>query len=133
MENLSNIFLEVAQKRMPVSKLIEGLLDIEGYEQLDQSTRLAYQAFCCALLAKEDRKLMQKAQYVNEYWEFIHQALLIDGNSTIGHLIRLMVEKQLDNVNFESHIQADLAFMMNVVNDIQDTALKELIEKVITT
>lgn len=61
MKKISVIFLEVAQKKISVSILINALLTNEGCEGLEQSTRFAFQAFCCAILAKG---LMQKAQYI---------------------------------------------------------------------
>lgn len=131
MKKVSVIFLEVAQKKISVSILINALNTNKGCEGLEQSTRLALQAFCCAMLAKEANGLMQKAQYIREYGEFIQQALLINPDSIEGHLVRLMVEKQLENVNFVSHIKEDSIFLLGIVSDIQDLPIKELTEKVL--
>mgnify|MGYP005788177273 CR=1 FL=1 len=131
MKKISVIFSEVAQKKISVSILINALTANEGCEGLEQSRRFAFQAFCCAILAKEAKGLMQKAQYIREYWEFIQQSLQISPESVEGHLVRLMVEKQLENVNFVSHVQEDSNFLLGIVSNIQDIAIKELIEKVL--
>lgn len=131
MKTISVIFSEVAQKKISVSILINALITNEGCEGLEQSTRFAFQAFCCAMLAKEAKGLMQKAQYIKEYWEFIQQSLQINSDSIEGHLVRLMVEKQLENVNFISHIEEDSSFLLSVVDNIRDLTIKELIEKVL--
>jgi DNA phosphorothioation-dependent restriction protein DptG len=71
MEAIKTIFLEVAHNKRSVSDLINVLTDKNVANNIGEDERNAYQAFCCALLAKEAKHVMQKGQYIQEYNLFI--------------------------------------------------------------
>lgn len=96
MDTIQSVFYQVANETKPVSFFID-ILTKEEWE-IPQDEKSAYQAFCCALLARNEKKLMQKGQYIKEYDLFIQKSFSINPDCIVGRLIRMMVEKKLEIV-----------------------------------
>lgn len=62
----------------------------------------------------------------------MQKALLIDANCIEARLIRLMVEKKLENVSFTSFAQKDVLFLSNQLPSVEDNSIRELILKAIS-
>lgn len=131
MKTIKTLFLEVAHDKKPVPDLINALTDKNVADNIGEDERNAYQAFCCALLAKQVKNIMQKGQYIQEYALFIQKSLFVNPDCIISRLIRLMVEKQLQNVNFTNHINEDSQFISERTNTLTDEGLKELINEIL--
>ncbi|EGJ72494.1 hypothetical protein Bcop_2340 [Bacteroides coprosuis DSM 18011] len=122
------IFSEIANNTKPVSVLIEILNN--DTDQIQANEKYAYQAFCCALLARNERiNWLQKGQYIQEYDSYIRKSISINPESILARLIRLMVEEKLENVKFIDHIEIDRVFLHENKNLAVDVYLKELIIK----
>ncbi len=121
------IFSEIANNTKPVSILIEILNN--DTDQIQTSEKYAYQAFCCALLARNEKKWLQKGQYIKEYDSYIRKSISINPESILARLIRLMVEEKLENVKFTDHIDIDRVFLHENKDLAVDIYLKELIIK----
>lgn len=98
-------------------------------DYLKQEDITAYQAYCCAALAKESKRTLQKIQYIKEYNTLIQQSLYIDKECLTARIIRFLVEKNLTNVKFTSHQDEDRQFLYEHSSDDED--YKELIEKML--
>jgi hypothetical protein len=125
---ITKIFSEVAHEKLNIDAFIKAIKECN----LGAAPKYAYQAFCCALLAKHARALFQKGKYIKEYAAFINKALLIDANCIEARLIRLLVEKKLEDVSFNSFAREDALFLTNQVSFVEDKYIKELILKAIS-
>lgn len=133
METIKTIFKEVAYNQRSIYDLIHVLINKNTDDKIEDGEKNAYQAFCCALLAKQAKSLMQKGQYIKEYNQFIQRSLLINPNCVISRLIRLMVEKRLENVRFVSHIEEDSLFLSGRVRTVCEEEIKRLINKTLAS
>jgi hypothetical protein len=125
---ITKSFSDVAHEKLNLDAFI---MAVKEYN-LSAAPKYAYQAFCCALLAKQANALLQKGKYIKEYAAFMQKALLIDINCIEARLIRLMVEKKLENVSFTSFAQEDILFLSNQLPSVEDNYIRELILKAIS-
>lgn len=132
MNTIKTLFIDVAYEEKSVSDLIKVLTDKNIANMITEDEKNAYQAFCCALLAKEAKNIMQKGQYIQEYNIFIQKSLYINYDCIVARLIRLMVETQLQDVNFTSHIDDDSHFLSENINTSSDEELIKLIIKILS-
>lgn len=117
-EKFSDTLLKVASKKEKETILINRLLSSEA-EVLPEADKLAMQAFCCVLLADTAKNVMQIKQYLNEFCEYLNKAFAIDQSSYVCHLIRILVEKNMHDATFTSHIKEDAAFLKAYQGDVE--------------
>jgi len=123
----SEIFYGAVKKDKSIDLLIKEVKKGD----LDSSTKYAYQAFCCAILAKESTSYLQKGKYIKQYGQFITKSLENNSNSIEGRLVRLLIEQNLENVKFVSHTKEDTEFLKANVNNVEDSNIKELINNTV--
>lgn len=126
---LSEVLLNVIEEQRPVASLIKEI-KLLGNEQ--QDVKLSYQAFCCAMLAKEATNNMQKIEYINSYAKYITNALNLNENCYEARLFRVSVEKKLTNVAFEKHIDQDTDFLNKNISNLKDENLIKITQKVLS-
>lgn len=126
---LSEVLLNVIEEQQPVISLIKKTKSL-GNEQ--QDIKLSYQAFCCAMLAKEATNNMQKIEYINSYAKYISDALNLNESCYEARLFRVSVEKKLTNVAFENHIDQDIDFLNKNVKNLKDENLRRITQKVLS-
>lgn len=126
---LSEVLLNVIEEQHPVATLIKKTKSL-GNDQ--QDVKLSYQAFCCAMLAKEAKNNMQKIEYINSYAKYINNALSLNENCYEARLFRVSVEKKLTNVAFEKHIDQDTDFLNRNVSNLKDENLRRITQKVLS-
>ena len=119
----TQVFYQVVKNQNSIKELIRAVKE----DTAASSERYAYQAFCCAMLAKESKSYIQKGKYIKQYGQFISKALFIDEHCTPSRLIRLLIECKLEGVAFKSHIEEDTVFLLEQLDNITDEILKELI------
>lgn len=126
---LSEILISIIEEQHPIAALIKGTKSL-GDDQ--QDVKLSYQAFCCAMLAKETTNNIQKIEYINSYAKYINNALSINKNCYEARLFRMSVEKKLTNVVFEKHIDQDTDFLKNNISNLKDENLRKVTQKVLS-
>ena len=129
MNHVKMLFLSLLKNDISVQKMIYTLSEKNVSDYLKQEDITAYQAYCCAALAKESKRTLQKIQYIKEYNTLIQQSLYIDKECLTARIIRFLVEKNLTNVKFTSHQDEDRQFLYEHSSDDED--YKELIEKML--
>ena len=125
---LSEVLMNVIDGQDPITTLINKTKSL-GDDQ--QDVKLSYQAFCCAMLAKETTNNLQKIEYINSYAKYINNALSINENCYEARLFRISVEKKLTNVAFENHIEKDASFLENNMSNLKDENLRKVTQKVL--
>lgn len=123
---LSAVFYQVVKNKSPLEDLIKEVKT----DKNPPAQKYAYQAFCCAMLAKQSKSYLQKGKYIKQYAEFLTKSLMIDGQGIEARLIRLMIERKLENVKFTSHAEEDTVFLKDQLAGVTDENLKELIQNV---
>lgn len=118
-EKFSDTLLKVANKEEKVETLINRLLSPEA-DELDQCEKLSMQAFCCAFLADITKNIIQIKQYINECCEYLNDAFDLNADSFVCRLIRIMVETNMHDATFTSHIQEDAAFLRNYPGEVEE-------------
>ena len=118
-EKFSDTLLKVANKKEKVDRLINKLLSSET-EEISTADKLALQAFCCALMADSSKNFMQIKQYLNECCEYLNKAFVLDSESYVCHLIRILIEKNMHDVTFTSHIEEDAKFLSSYSAEVED-------------
>lgn len=126
---ISEVLLQVIEEQQPVATLIKKT---KALSDKDQDVKLSYQAFCCAMLAKESGNNIQKIEYLNSYVKYINNAVSLNENCYEARLFRASIEKNLTKVVFEKHIEQDKDFLKNNVHNVQDKNLKRITEKVLS-
>jgi len=124
---VQNKTLEIFYKVIQRERTIEDLITQVKKDKSLHADRYAFQAFCCAMLAKESKSYLQKGKYIKQYASFITKALTIDSDCTIARLIRYMIESKLEQVQFTSHKEEDLEFLKEAAHTAEDQNLKQLI------
>ena len=124
-ERFSDTLLKVANKQVKVEILINKLLSTEA-EEIAPAEKLALQAFCCALMADTSKNFMQIKQYLNK-------AFAVDAQSYVCHLIRILIEKNMHDATFVSHIDDDALFLSSYSKKVEggykqlaDYAIKDM-------
>ncbi len=125
--DIPEIFFKLVNKEKALDSLIEELKK----EPLNPCEKYAYQAFCCAMISKNSTNYLKKVKYIKQYGVFIARAFNENSYSIETRLIRLMVERNLKNVEFVEHISEDLKFLKEQYNLIEDVKLKEVIYKIV--
>lgn len=128
-ENFSDTLLKVANKQEKVDILINKLLSSEA-DEINSADKLALQAFCCAMMADTSKNFMQIKQYINECCEYLNKAFAVDRQSYVCHLIRILIEKNMHNATFTSHIDEDAAFLSSYQAEVED-GYKQLADYVV--
>jgi len=128
-ENFSDTLLKVANKQEKVDILINKLLSSEA-DEINSADKLALQAFCCAMMADTSKNFMQIKQYINECCEYLNKAFAVDRQSYVCHLIRILIEKNMHNATFTSHIDEDAAFLSSYQAKVED-GYKQLADYVV--
>ena len=105
---------------------LDVLIDEINNTAMPAAEKYAYQAFCCAMLAKSASGLLQKGKYIQQYGTFIGKAITIDAACYEARLLRFLVENKLENVKFTSHMEMDRDYWLANVNSGQDQYLKEV-------
>lgn len=118
-EKFSGTLLKVAKKQEKVDILINKLLSSEA-EKISPADKLAMQAFCCAMMADGSKNFMQIKQYINECCEYLNKAFTIDSQSYVCHLVRILIEKNMHDATFISHIHEDTAFLCSYHAEVED-------------
>lgn len=118
-EKFSDTLLKVANKEEKVDRLINKLLSSEA-EEISAADKLALQAFCCALMADSAKNFMQIKQYLNECCEYLNKAFVLDSESYVCHLIRILIEKNMHDATFTSHINEDAQFLSSYSANVED-------------
>ena len=118
-EKFSDTLLKVANKKEKVDRLINKLLSSET-EEISTADKLALQAFCCALMADSSKNFMQIKQYLNECCEYLNKAFVLDSESYVCHLIRILIEKNMHDATFTSHIEEDAKFLSSYSAEVED-------------
>lgn len=118
-ENISDTLLKVANKQENVDTLINRLLS-SGPEVIAPADKLALQAFCCAIMADSSNNFMQVKQYLNECCEYLNKAFAVDPQSYICHLIRILIEENMHDATFTSHINEDADFLSSYQAEVED-------------
>ncbi len=122
--NISSIFLDVVKNEKCINNLI---LEVKKNREISNSEKYAYQAFCCAVLAKGSKSFLQKGEYIKKYGVYISKAVQLDKECYLSILIRNMVEEKLgDKVNYMSHQAEDTTFLENNINNQVDSSLREI-------
>ncbi|WP_143304653.1 hypothetical protein [Chitinophaga vietnamensis] len=119
---ISSVFYRVTQGEARLETLINQV----NSTALPAAEKYAYQAFCCAMLAKSTSGMLQKGKYIQQYGVFIEKAMAIKNTCYEARLFRFLVEQKLEHVKFTSHIEQDRSFLQDQVNHVQDDYLKEL-------
>ncbi len=119
---VSHSFYKVTQSNAKIEELIDAIKSTD----LPASERYAYQAFCYAIMAKQASSIIQKGKYIMQYDEFINKAVAIKNECYEARLLRFMVEKKLEHVEFVSHQQADKEFLSKNIVLINDDCLKHI-------
>lgn len=119
---ISRTFFQVTQNGTGLNVLIDEV----NSTQLPAAEKYAYQAFCCAMLAKAASGLLQKGKYIQQYGTFINKAVAIDAACYEARLLRFLVENKLENVKFTSHAEADRDYLQAHVDSEQDQYLKAI-------
>lgn len=118
-ERFSDTLLKVANKQVKVEILINKLLSTEA-EEIAPAEKLALQAFCCALMADTSKNFMQIKQYLNECCEYLNRAFAVDAQSYVCRLIRILIEKNMHDATFVSHIDDDALFLSSYSKKVED-------------
>lgn len=118
-EKFSQTLLKVASKKEKVETLINRLLSTDA-EELDPADKLSLQAFCCALLADTTKNIMQIKQYINEYCEYLNKAFIYNENAYLCRLVRIMVESNMHDAKFISHIEEDANFLRQYSGEVEE-------------
>ncbi|QDP85578.1 hypothetical protein FNJ88_08385 [Chryseobacterium sp. SNU WT5] len=126
---LSQVLLNVIEEQESVKALVEKTKTISAAQN---DVKFSYQAFCCALMAKDAKNNLQKIEYINSYARYMNSALELNENCYEARLFRVSVEKKLKNVNFENHISQDSDFLKCHVESLQDEHLKKVTNKVLS-
>ena len=133
MEKIKQTFLSLVRGNVPVNKMIPLLVGQNAggtsAESSDKKEILAYQAYCCALMARDAKSRLQQIQYVKEYNALIQHSLYLDSQGISARLVRFLIEKNLKNVIFVSHADEDRQFLTEHAADDKD--MEELIEKIL--
>lgn len=116
---ISKVFLDVIKNEVSVDILINEIKE----NKIAENDKYAYQAFCCAFLAKRAKRFLQKGEYIKQYGNYISKSFHLTPNSYLSVLIRNMVETKLENVKFKSHVQEDLEFLRSNLNSQKDLNL----------
>lgn len=124
---VQNKTLEIFYKVIQRERTIEDLITQVKKDKSLHADRYAFQAFCCAMLAKESKSYLQKGKYIKQYASFITKSLKIDKDCIIARLIRYMIESKLEQVQFTSHQEEDLEFLKQTAQTVEDQNLKQLI------
>ncbi len=124
---ISELFYNVVKNKEKIAPLIEEIKN----NNLDPSIKYAYQAFCCAMLAKNSDSYLQKGKYIKQYGLFITKSFEADSNCIEARLVRLLIEQKLENVKFINHTSEDSEFLTKNYESIEDDKLKEIISIVI--
>lgn len=127
MEKIKQTFLSLVRGNVPVNKMIPLLVGQNAGG--DKKEILAYQAYCCALMARDAKSRLQQIQYVKEYNTLIQHSLYLDSQGLSARLVRFLIEKNLKNVIFVSHADEDRQFLTEHAADDKD--MEELIEKIL--
>lgn len=127
MEKIKQTFLSLVRGNVPVNKMIPLLVGQNAGS--DKKEILAYQAYCCALMARDAKSRLQQIQYVKEYNTLIQHSLYLDSQGISARLVRFLIEKNLKNVIFVSHADEDRQFLTEHAADDKD--MEELIEKIL--
>lgn len=127
MEKIKQTFLSLVRGNVPVNKMIPLLVGQNAGR--DKKEILAYQAYCCALMARDAKSRLQQIQYVKEYNTLIQHSLYLDSQGISARLVRFLIEKNLKNVIFVSHADEDRQFLTEHAADDKD--MEELIEKIL--
>lgn len=125
-QTLNNLLIDVLNKNEKVDVLISLL---KSNANIAEDEKYAYQALCCALLARDTDKMLQKGEFIQAYYKYICQSLAINSNCYTGRLFRFIVEKSLTNVDFVNHNEEDKIFLEQNYATINDTHLIELTNK----
>jgi hypothetical protein len=123
---LNDVLNDVLENNTKVGVLID-LLKRDNLLLEDQ--KYAYQGLCCALLAKEADKMLQKGEYIQAYSKYINKSLAMNTNCYEARLFRFLVEKGLSSVVFVSHFEEDKMFLTENIQKISDDFLIQLTHK----
>ncbi|QDP85566.1 hypothetical protein FNJ88_08325 [Chryseobacterium sp. SNU WT5] len=126
---LSQILLHVIEEKESVKKLVEKTKTAKNTKD---EVKFSYQAFCCALMAKETTNNLQKIEYINAYAKYLNSALELNTECYEARLFRVSVEKKLQNVDFKNHITQDTYFLRANVGIIKDENLKKITNKILS-
>jgi len=122
-ENVSDIFYKVVKNEEPIESLIK---EVKKSNSL-LPEKYAYQAFCCAILARKSNNYILKGKYIKQYSMFMSKSLVTDKECIIAKLIRFLIESNLKDVKFTSHIKDDLSFLKDKIDFVKNDNLKQLI------
>lgn len=70
----SEIFYNVIKE----DEQFDTLIKIIKKDDLNPSAKGAYQAFCCAMLAKNSKNYLQKGKYIKQYGLLIEKSFMAD-------------------------------------------------------
>lgn len=126
---LSETLLKVIEGQNKVESLVKKIKTLSCNQQ---DIKLSYQAFCCAMLAREAKSNLQKVEYINSYAKYITNALNLNENCYEARLFRVSVEKKLTNVAFEKHIDQDTDFLNKNIGYLKDENLIKITQKVLS-
>lgn len=118
-EEFSDTLLKVANKEEKVDTLINKLLSSEA-DEMNPADKFAMQAFCCAMMADSAKSFMQIKQYISECCEYLNKAFAIDSHSYVCHLIRILIEKNMHDATFTSHIDEDVDFLSSYQLEVEN-------------
>ena len=108
-ERFSDTLLKVANKQVKVEILINKLLSTEA-EEIAPAEKLA----------DTSKNFMQIKQYLNECCEYLNKAFAVDGQSYVCRLIRILIEKNMHDATFVSHIDDDALFLSSYSKKVED-------------
>jgi len=114
-QTLSNLLTEILDQNKKVDSLINML---KNDTTIEEDKKYAYQAFCCAILARQAEKMLQKGEYIQAYYKYICNALAINENCFEARLFRFIIEKSLTKVEFVSHHEEDKQFLRATIENI---------------
>jgi hypothetical protein len=123
-EKFSDTLLKVANRQEDVDILINKLLSAQA-DEISPAEKLALQAFCCAMMADASKNFMQIKQYIDECCEYLNKAFAVDPQSYVCHLIRILIEKNMHDATFISHIEEDTLFLSSFQAEV-DAGYKQL-------
>ncbi len=123
----SEIFYNVIKKE----EQVDALIKVIKKDDLNPSAKGAYQAFCCAMLAKNSKNYVQKGKYIKQYGLLIAKAFMADPKCIEARIVRLLIEQKMENVKFVNHTAEDLKFLIENYNSVEDIKLKEIISNLI--
>jgi hypothetical protein len=127
-QDVIDSFSKVVLHGEPIELLINNIKNVRS----ESSIKYAFQAFCCAVLARQSNSMLQKGKYIQQYGEFINRAIRADHICFETRLIRFLVEKNLTNVQFESHQSIDRGFLNEQLAVIEDKGLIEITSKALS-